>query len=85
MGTDHTAEIKPELEAAVALSDRLLHPLSLLFAQGIMCNTLYLTHDLDACRASATKCCASRPNMICRSTGQLDLSGWVQHRRYRTT
>ena len=48
-----TAKIKPELEAAVALSDRLQHPLSLLFAQGIMCNTLYLTRDLDACRASA--------------------------------
>ena len=50
-----TAKIKPELEAAVALSDRLQHPLSLLFAQGIMCNTHYLTHDLDACRASANE------------------------------
>ena len=50
-----TAKIKPELEAAVALSDRLQHPLSLLFAQGIMCNTLYLTHDLGACRASANE------------------------------
>ena len=50
-----TAKIKPELEAAVALSDRLQHPLSLLFAQGIMCNTLYLTHDLGGCRASANE------------------------------
>ena len=50
-----TAKIKPELEAAVALSDRLQHPLSLLFAQGIMCNTHYLTHDLGACRASANE------------------------------
>jgi hypothetical protein len=50
-----TAKIKPELEAAIALSDRLQHPLSLLFAQGIMCNTLYLIHDLSACRASASE------------------------------
>ena len=50
-----TAKIKPELEAALALSDRLQHPLSLLFARGIMCNTLYLTRDLDACQASANE------------------------------
>jgi hypothetical protein len=50
-----TAKIKPELEAAVALSDRLQHPLSLLFTYGIMCNTLYLTHDLGACRSSANE------------------------------
>ncbi len=34
-----SGKIKPELEAALALSDRLQHPLSLLFARGIMCNT----------------------------------------------
>ena len=50
-----TAKIKPELEAALALSDRLQHPLSLLFAQGMMCSTLYFTRDLDACRASANE------------------------------
>jgi class 3 adenylate cyclase/ABC-type transport system involved in cytochrome c biogenesis ATPase subunit len=50
-----TAKIKSELEAAVALSDRLQHPLSLLFAYGIMCCTLYVTHDLGACRASANE------------------------------
>ena len=50
-----TAKIKPELEAAVALSDRLQHPLSLLLAQGMMCCTLYLAHDLGACRASANE------------------------------
>jgi hypothetical protein len=48
-----TAKIKAELEAALALSGRLQHPLSLLFARGIMCGTLYLAHDPDACRASA--------------------------------
>jgi hypothetical protein len=51
----NTAKIKPELEAALALSDRLQHPLSLLFVQGIMCNTLYLTHELGACQASASE------------------------------
>ena len=55
-----TAKIKPELEAALALSDRLQHPLSLLFAQGIMCCTLYFAHDLDACRASAKRTAAPR-------------------------
>jgi class 3 adenylate cyclase len=50
-----TAKMKPELDAALALSDRLQHPLSLLFARGIMCGTLYLTHDLDGCRASANE------------------------------
>ena len=50
-----TAKIKPELDAALALSDRLEHPLSLLFARGIMCGTLYLTHDLDGCRVSANE------------------------------
>ena len=49
-----TGKIKPELEAALALSDRLQHPLSLLFARGTMCNTLYLGRDFDACRASAS-------------------------------
>src|SRR5262245_26297436 len=29
--------------------------MSVLFARGIMCNTLYLTRDLDACRASANE------------------------------
>ena len=50
-----SAKIKPELETALALSDRLQHPMSVLFAHGIMCGTLYLTHDLGACRASANK------------------------------
>jgi hypothetical protein len=50
-----TAKIKPELEAALALSDRLQHPMSALFARGFMCNALYLTRDLDACRASANE------------------------------
>jgi class 3 adenylate cyclase/ABC-type lipoprotein export system ATPase subunit len=50
-----TAKIKPELDAALALSEHLEHPLSLLFARGIMCGTLYLTHDLDSCRASANE------------------------------
>ena len=31
------------------------HPLSVLFARGIMCGTLYLTHDLDECRVSANE------------------------------
>ena len=44
-----TAKIKPELEAALALSDRLQHPMSVLFARGIMCGTLYFAHDLEAC------------------------------------
>ena len=30
------AKIKPELESALALSDRLQHPMSALFVQGIM-------------------------------------------------
>jgi class 3 adenylate cyclase/ABC-type transport system involved in cytochrome c biogenesis ATPase subunit len=47
------AKIRPDLDAALELSERLEHPLSLLFARGIMCNTLYLGRDLDACRASA--------------------------------
>ena len=46
-------KIRHELEAARALSDRLQHPISLLFVQGITCNTAYLTHDLDVCRAAA--------------------------------
>jgi hypothetical protein len=41
--TGDTAKINPELEAALALSDRLQHPMSVLFVRGIMCNTLYLT------------------------------------------
>jgi hypothetical protein len=48
-----TGKIKPELETALALGDRLQHPLSLLFVHGIMCNTLYLGRDLDGCQASA--------------------------------
>ena len=48
-----TAKIKPELEAALALSDRLQHPMSVLFARGIMCGTLYFAHDLEACCESA--------------------------------
>jgi hypothetical protein len=47
------AKIKPDLDVALELSERLQHPLSLLFARGIMCNTLYLGRDLDAGRASA--------------------------------
>jgi class 3 adenylate cyclase/ABC-type transport system involved in cytochrome c biogenesis ATPase subunit len=50
-----TAKIKPELDAALALADRLQHPLSLLFARGMMCATLYLAHDLDGCQASANE------------------------------
>jgi class 3 adenylate cyclase/ABC-type transport system involved in cytochrome c biogenesis ATPase subunit len=50
-----SAKIKSELETALALSDRLQHPMSVLFAHGIMCGTLYLTHDLGACRASANE------------------------------
>ena len=50
-----TARIVPELEAALALSDRLQHPMSVLFARGIMCNTLYLARDLEACCASANE------------------------------
>ena len=50
-----TAKIKPELDAALALSDHLEHPLSVLFARGTMCGTLYLTHDLDGCRVSANE------------------------------
>src|SRR6185436_1637516 len=50
-----TATIKPELEAALALSDRLQHPLTLLFAQGVTCHALYFTRDLEACQASAEK------------------------------
>jgi class 3 adenylate cyclase/ABC-type lipoprotein export system ATPase subunit len=50
-----TMKIKPELDAALALSDRLEHPLSVLFARGMMCSTLYLTHDLDGCRVSANE------------------------------
>ena len=48
-----TAKIKPELEAALTLSDRLQHPLTLLFAQGVTCHALYFTRDLEACQASA--------------------------------
>src|SRR5262249_22064387 len=50
-----TAKIQPELEAALALSDRLQHPMSVLFARGIMCNTLFVAHDLEACCASANE------------------------------
>jgi len=50
------AKIKPELEAAVALSDRLQHPLSLVFAQSFAaCNALYFSGDFDACDASAER------------------------------
>ena len=67
-----TAKIKPELEAAVALSDRLQHPLSLLFAQGIMCNTLYLTHDLGGCRASANEIASARGFINNDYNGEVD-------------
>ena len=50
-----TAKIKPELEIALTLSDRLQHPLTLLFAQGVTCHALYFTRDLEACQASAEK------------------------------
>jgi len=50
-----TAKIRPELDCALALADRLQHPLSLLFARGMMCATLYLAHDLDGCQASANE------------------------------
>jgi len=48
-------KIKPELEAALALSDRLQHPMSALFVQGIMCCTLYINHNFDSCQASANE------------------------------
>src|SRR5262245_65670012 len=48
-----SAKIKPELETALALSDRLQHPMSVLFAHGIMCGTLDLTQDRGRCRAAA--------------------------------
>ena len=47
------AKIKPELEAAIALSDRLQHPLSFVFAQTAACHALYFGGDFDACDASA--------------------------------
>jgi class 3 adenylate cyclase/ABC-type transport system involved in cytochrome c biogenesis ATPase subunit len=50
-----TAKIKPELDSALVLADRLQHPLSLLFARGMMCATLYLAHDLNGCQASANE------------------------------
>jgi class 3 adenylate cyclase/ABC-type transport system involved in cytochrome c biogenesis ATPase subunit len=49
------AKIKPELDAALALSDRLQHPMSALFVQGIMCCTLYVTHNFDSCQTSANE------------------------------
>jgi hypothetical protein len=49
------AKIKPELEAALALSGRLQHPMSALFVQGMMCCTLYVTHNFDSCQASANE------------------------------
>jgi len=47
------AKIKPELEAASALADRLQHPLTLVFGQSIGCHALYFTRDLDARQAAA--------------------------------
>jgi hypothetical protein len=47
------ANIKPQLEAASALSDRLQHPLTLVFGQSLGCHALYFTRDLDACHAAA--------------------------------
>lgn len=48
-----SAKIKSELDAASALSDRLQHPLTLVFGQSIGCHALYFTRDLDACQAAA--------------------------------
>jgi class 3 adenylate cyclase len=50
-----TAKIKPGLETALTLADRLQHPLTLVFAQSIACHALYFTRDVDACEASAGK------------------------------
>ena len=50
-----SANIKTELEAALTLSDRLQHPLTLLFAQGVTSHALYFTRDPEACQASAEK------------------------------
>ena len=47
------AKIKPELETALALSERLQHPLTLVFARSIVCHALYFTRDLDASEAAA--------------------------------
>ncbi|MGB9057039.1 MAG: hypothetical protein WCC50_00865, partial [Pseudolabrys sp.] len=77
--------IKPELEAAVALSDRLQHPLSLLFVQGIMCNTLYLTHDLSACRASANEIARVATKYDLPVYGRLDRFGWARRKRCTAT
>jgi len=49
----NAAKIKSALEVALALADRLQHPLTLVFAQSIACHALYFTRDLDACQASA--------------------------------
>ena len=48
-----TAKIKPELEAALALADRLQHPLTLVWAHSAACSALYFTRDRDACQVSA--------------------------------
>src|SRR5262249_49091743 len=53
--TGDTAKVKPELEAGLALSDRLQHPMSLLYMHGFSCCTLYVVHDLVACQASANE------------------------------
>lgn len=50
-----TAKVRPELDRALALSDRLQHPISILFARGIMCGTLYFARDIEACNASANE------------------------------
>jgi class 3 adenylate cyclase/ABC-type lipoprotein export system ATPase subunit len=49
----NAAKIKPALESALALADRLQHPLTLVFAQSIACHALYFTRDLNACQAAA--------------------------------
>ena len=47
------ARIRPEVDAALALSDRLRHPLTLVFAESIICHALYFTRDAEACAAAA--------------------------------
>jgi len=47
------ARIKPDLAAALALSERLRHPLTHVFAESIICHALYFTRDAEACAAAA--------------------------------
>ena len=51
-----------------ALSDRLQHPLTLVFAQSVACHALYFTRDLDACQSSAEQLVGELDQI--RSTGQ---------------